>query len=714
MSNKLNELKKLNKKQKIKLAIIIIIVILIVIALLTVTVNQIRKIIQNTKKEEIKEISYKIYSLNEDFDEAQTVIIIQNEKQIKQINYISNENKELSIYPKNKNKVAIDYKMKDLTTYNFKVIFEDSTSKDYEIDFEIPRIQGNYNLNNGVYVNEPDVTTGLAKDKTRYMYLDEYKNLIPGNWLSGEKPENWYNYANKEWANIYSENEGIGSYYVWIPRYCYKQDLENSTSGNERMDIKFINVYNEYIDPVTNEKTSWKDLKADGYQIPEAFMWGSENAEYTSGIEIFEVKVNSNKTVAKVTYAINGVVEAEETDISIGHIFENVGEGNQVINVTALDENGEIIGSYTSTIVLKEPERPDTSAFDQDTTFYVWWDENGNEHNETPLRNEAPEKWYKYSRGNWANIVSRNNGEETYYVWIPRYEYKLNTLRQRSEIRFIGTDITNENCTSSYQVPEAFWWDNNNNGVEDEGEQLLGYWITKYQLQEASNYNRIDANMLAGSQLIRIKEITGSIINTAKTNGTELKYEYYLNGKRMEDAIGESAEENYVYKNLQENTTYTINIILRNKITDEYLGAVTKKITTITLREPNIDSFNKEVTYYVTWDSEGNEQRTPLTQDPPTNWYDYSNNNWANIVTTNEGTETYFTWIPRYEYKLDGSVNPQKSIINFIGPDVTNGNGKCTPGYQVPEAFWWDNNNNGIEDEGEQLTGYWITKYQLK
>lgn len=34
-------------------------------------------------------------------------------------------------------------------------------------------------------------------------------------------------------------------------------------------------------------------------------------------------------------------------------------------------------------------------------------------------------------------------------------------------------------------------------------------------------------------------------------------------------------------------------------------------------------------------------------------------------------------------------------------------------GYIIPEAFWWDKNDDGIEQDDEQLTGYWISKYQL-
>ena len=45
--------------------------------------------------------------------------------------------------------------------------------------------------------------------------------------------------------------------------------------------------------------------------------------------------------------------------------------------------------------------------------------------------------------------------------------------------------------------------------------------------------------------------------------------------------------------------------------------------------------------------------------------------------------------------------------MNFVTTDVTNDNGKCTPGYQVPSAFSWG-------DNGEiQLKGYWMSKYQL-
>ena len=211
--------------------------------------------------------------------------------------------------------------------------------------------------------------------------------------------------------------------------------------------------------------------------------------------------------------------------------------------------------------------------------------------------------------------------------------------------------------------------------------------------------------MSAGSDLIKINGITGTLIENAQTNSVPLKIEYYLNGDKKYE--GESSTEKYEYKGLEENTTYTVNIIVRNSNTNEYIGAVTKKITTITKIVPDTSTFDKETTFYVSWDGD-KEVRTSIKESAPENWFNYTNQEWANIVTTANGTETYFVWIPRYEYK---TLSNERTDVRFIKKDITNDN--CTQGYKVPEAFWWDNNNNGVHDEGEELTGYWMSKYQL-
>ena len=84
--------------------------------------------------------------------------------------------------------------------------------------------------------------------------------------------------------------------------------------------------------------------------------------------------------------------------------------------------------------------------------------------------------------------------------------------------------------------------------------------------------------MTAGSSVIRINDITGTLITSA---GENARYEYYINGNKMTNAKGNSSTEHYVFTGLEANKTYTINIIARNKNTNAYIGAVTKKIAIV-------------------------------------------------------------------------------------------------------------------------------------
>ncbi len=623
---------------------------------------------------------------------------------------------------------------------------------DYVSNTGIKVVNGNYELVNGIYLCTPQLNMGFSKDNTRYLNFRD-GNLIPGTWINKKPEDDWYDYKNQKWANLYVEANGVESYYVWIPRYVYKKDTSHQVAGNERMDIKFVDLNNNYQDGDTGEKIAWEKLRNDGYQLPEAFWWdnnGNNNRdegeqihgywmskyqlsnleEYTidyntaatvTTINVQNITINTDKTIAKYTYAINGNIvhefdcKKEGTSQAGDYLITGLAKGNKVLNVTALDENGEIIGSMTQIYEVADVNPPDLRGFDKDTTFYVYWDREGNEHNEIPISKPAPEEWYDYTSANWANIVVRNDGLESYYVWIPRYEYKLDgtSKPEKSIVKFIkGIETT---ATTGYQVPEAFWWDNNGNDTMDEGEQLTGYWMSKYQLSKEDSTPRMNAEMTAGSNIIRIGDITGTLIEQAIANNININYEYYINGDRRTDAIGNSNKEQYIYEGLSENTTYTINIIARNKDTNEYIGAVTKKMKTVEAYAPDVSAFNKDCTYYVVYKEDG-EQRISLNEKAPEEWYDYTKQEWANIVTTNGGTESYFVWIPRYEYKiLEDRENIDKTNrridVNFITTDITNEN--CTKGYQVPEAFWWDNNGNNIMDEGEQLQGYWMSKYQL-
>ena len=189
---------------------------------------------------------------------------------------------------------------------------------------------------------------------------------------------------------------------------------------------------------------------------------------------------NVSDKASSYTFSINGKIVNTSTTLE-EYTFTNLTKNESyIVNLTALDANGAIVGSMTKVLEPTEVNLPDLTGFNQQTTFYVYYDADGTEHSDIPISEDPPENWYNYTYSNWANIVTRNNGAESYFVWIPRYQYKLNQTNQRAEVKFIlgiGTETD-----AGYQIPEAFWWDKNDNGQEDEGEQLTGYWMSKYQL----------------------------------------------------------------------------------------------------------------------------------------------------------------------------------------------------------------------------------------
>ena len=162
-------------------------------------------------------------------------------------------------------------------------------------------------------------------------------------------------------------------------------------------------------------------------------------------------------------------------------------------------------GSFDSALGLNTP---DTSALPTDTTKYVTWnyDETASVYEEV-LSNTAPKSWYDYNNGQWANIKTTANGLEAYWVWIPRFAYKMpnttgNGDEKEIEVIFVknngkegangetcyystDTEITTDgsglyvnktaDALDKWIVHPAFTFGD---------DQLNGIWVAKY---EASN-----------------------------------------------------------------------------------------------------------------------------------------------------------------------------------------------------------------------------------
>ena len=246
-------LKNISKKKKI----IIFIILLLVASCIIIVTTQIVTQIQIKKLEEKSLLEWEI--LKREGNKCKILITVTNVEGIETIQFPDGD----ILYCNNKKTVGIDYEIKDRESYDFIIKSEGNEEKTETIYWEIPKIKGEYILKDGIYLNKPDLT-GYKSEYTRYLGYNG-ESVEPENWINDEEPENWYNYAESKWANIYVEAGGAEVYYVWIPRYCFKLDQEN-----QRSDVKFIDVYNNYKDAEGNT-IYWEELEKEGYQVPEAF-----------------------------------------------------------------------------------------------------------------------------------------------------------------------------------------------------------------------------------------------------------------------------------------------------------------------------------------------------------------------------------------------------------------------------------------------------------
>lgn len=210
------------------------------------------------------------------------------------------------------------------------------------------------------------------------------------------------------------------------------------------------------------------------------------------------------------------------------------------------------------------------------------------------------------------------------------------------------------------------------------------------------------------------------------------------NGNISDDSLKEILEK---YGTLSEEEKLTDKTLTTTKgsyeikVSDIFNGTTVKDspkeptFTTVA-NAPDVSGFNKSNTYYVSWDLTNSpyqiNEDTNLNGIAPSNWYDYTSgtNHWANVKTTGGGNDCYWVWIPRYAYCITTGYHSDTAgtiDIKFLqgttntpidGSSITISNSSGSGNWNVHPAFWFDKNNNGIEDNGEQLSGIWVAKYE--
>jgi len=153
--------------------------------------------------------------------------------------------------------------------------------------------------------------------------------------------------------------------------------------------------------------------------------------------------------------------------------------------------------------------------------------------------------WYDYSRQEWANaVLVKTSGTQTrayykanpgvvvnesdilaYYVWIPRYKYKIWSVdndnkygkEQTIDIQFEGNDTISTGTTvGSYITHPAFWWDNDSDGVREPGEELAGIWVGKFETTGTASNPTILPNVPS----LRNQNVSTQFATAQKLGGT--------------------------------------------------------------------------------------------------------------------------------------------------------------------------------------------------
>ena len=203
---------------------------------------------------------------------------------------------------------------------------------------------------------------------------------------------------------------------------------------------------------------------------------GTNEAGYTGGSFTSNPETLTLKTTTEGTYYL--------------HILtvDNAGNAKETIS-EAITVEKQTDGSYWTDEVNSPNLMENMTA--------VYWDSSNTERTLTDeSTTEEWDNWYQYIAGNnqtdtktskWANAKTSDG---SYWVWIPRYEYKIvsgegTSTAGKIEVKFIPTSQTT--ADEGYKIHPAFQDGTSNNFKRGEWDkELAGIWVGKY---ESSNSN---------------------------------------------------------------------------------------------------------------------------------------------------------------------------------------------------------------------------------
>ena len=197
----------------------------------------------------------------------------------------------------------------------------------------------------------------------------------------------------------------------------------------------------------------------------------------------------------------------------------------------------------------------------------IYWDEKGNEVTVTAANQD---NWYDYSQQKWANAKTKDG---SYWVWIPRYEYKITTpytsTASEIKVKFIPTTQTTVDPDYTYIHPafeNGSASGKNNNYMNGEWDaEIPGFWVAKYP---------------AGFQANTITNNNGTLSTTISNSGDTVVYSdknyTSYNSNYTTNALSQTLSSKpkmsypvfkpltYAYNNISTGDSYTLSQEIKN------------------------------------------------------------------------------------------------------------------------------------------------------
>ena len=301
-----------------------------------------------------------------------------------------------------------------------------------------------------------------------------------------------------------------------------------------------------------------------------------------------------------------------------------------------------------------------------------------------------------------------------------------------------GSKTVSVDISSNYVIPDAF---------EFGGETLSGYWMGKYEVE--AKENRPSFYVVVDGRYIQImNKISGT--EASANPGTYYTVSVIPSGGGTDSGTSTPRRDAFKTAALAYDTDYEVKVYANVKTNDGYVKVLQLAETVRTAKEPvnydyanivvDVSGYDTTKTLFIlyngttevadasnsytlsnliangTWDGgtwNGNvftptSGKATVTYSGKTyTWFDYANKIWANIKTIGGGTNSYFTYVPRYAYQLNevtGSI--EVKFVNKNNQYSANGTQTSIGSdWTVPAGFTFG---------GQELHGFWIGKYEVQ